>query len=45
VRVAESTARPKASPARALGQKIANAFGKNSAAAPSSSQEADWTEF
>jgi methyl-accepting chemotaxis protein len=45
VRVAESTSRPKASPARALGQKIANAFGKNSAAAPSSSQEADWTEF
>ncbi|MBW9051855.1 methyl-accepting chemotaxis protein [Rhizobium mesosinicum] len=45
VRVAESTARPKASPARALGQKLASAFGASNAAAPSSSQEADWTEF
>jgi len=45
VRVAESTARPKASPARALGQKLASAFGMNSNAAPSASQDADWTEF
>ncbi|MBB3562285.1 methyl-accepting chemotaxis protein [Rhizobium sp. BK512] len=45
VRVAESTTRPKASPARALGQKLASAFGASNAAAPSSSQEADWTEF
>ncbi len=45
VRVAESTTRPKASPARALGQKLASAFGVSNAAAPSSSQEADWTEF
>ncbi|MDC9832115.1 methyl-accepting chemotaxis protein [Rhizobium binxianense] len=44
IRVAkEGTARPAASPARALGQKIANAFG----AGPStpSSQDPDWTEF
>jgi methyl-accepting chemotaxis protein len=45
VRIAESTARPKASPARALGQKLASAFGVSNAAAPSAPQEADWTEF
>ncbi|MBY5559486.1 methyl-accepting chemotaxis protein [Rhizobium leguminosarum] len=44
VRVArEGTARPAASPARALGQKIANAFGAGSSI--SSSQDPDWTEF
>ncbi|MBY5840818.1 HAMP domain-containing protein [Rhizobium leguminosarum] len=44
VRVArEGTARPAASPARALGQKIANAFGAGSSASPS--QDPDWTEF
>ncbi|API53408.1 methyl-accepting chemotaxis protein [Rhizobium leguminosarum] len=44
VRVArEGTARPAASPARALGQKIANAFGAGSST--SSSQDPDWTEF
>ncbi|MBY5869363.1 methyl-accepting chemotaxis protein [Rhizobium leguminosarum] len=43
VRVArEGTARPTASPARALGQKIANAFGASST---SPSQDPDWTEF
>ncbi|WP_392709897.1 methyl-accepting chemotaxis protein [Rhizobium ruizarguesonis] len=43
VRVArEGTARPAASPARALGQKIANAFGAGST---SPSQDPDWTEF
>ncbi|NKL08674.1 methyl-accepting chemotaxis protein [Rhizobium leguminosarum] len=42
VRVArDGIARPAASPARALGQKIANAFG----AGTSSSQDPDWTEF
>ncbi|MGR9169699.1 methyl-accepting chemotaxis protein [Rhizobium sp. KDH_Rht_773_N] len=45
VRIAESTARPKASPARALGQKLASAFGVSNNAAPSAPQEADWTEF
>jgi len=45
IRVAkEGTARPAASPARALGQKIANAFGAGSST-PSSSPDADWTEF
>ncbi|MBY3083572.1 HAMP domain-containing protein [Rhizobium laguerreae] len=44
VRVArEGTARPAASPARALGQKIANAFGAGSS--KPSSQDPDWTEF
>ncbi|ANL39010.1 MULTISPECIES: methyl-accepting chemotaxis protein [Rhizobium] len=44
IRVArEGTARPTASPARALGQTLANAFGGGST--PSKSQEADWTEF
>ncbi|MGO4351882.1 methyl-accepting chemotaxis protein [Rhizobium sp. RAF36] len=44
IRVAnEGTARPAASPARALGQKLASAFGKSSPAAES--KEADWTEF
>ncbi|MBY5716160.1 HAMP domain-containing protein [Rhizobium leguminosarum] len=44
VRVArEGTARPSASPARALGQKIANAFGAGSSTSPS--QDPDWTEF
>ncbi|MEI1252970.1 methyl-accepting chemotaxis protein [Rhizobium aouanii] len=44
IRVArEGTARPAASPARALGQKIANAFGAGSSI--SSSQDPDWTEF
>ncbi|MBY5815383.1 HAMP domain-containing protein [Rhizobium leguminosarum] len=44
VRVArEGTARPAASPARALGQKIANAFGASSS--KPSSQDPDWTEF
>ncbi|RXT28253.1 methyl-accepting chemotaxis protein [Rhizobium leguminosarum] len=41
--VREGTARPAASPARALGQKIANAFGAGSST--SSSQDPDWTEF
>ncbi|MGO7535907.1 methyl-accepting chemotaxis protein [Rhizobium leguminosarum] len=44
IRVArEGTARPAASPARALGQKIANAFGAGSSTSPS--QDPDWTEF
>ncbi|MBY5696765.1 methyl-accepting chemotaxis protein [Rhizobium leguminosarum] len=44
VRVArEGIARPAASPARALGQKIANAFGAGSSTSPS--QDPDWTEF
>ena len=44
IRVAkEGTARPTASPARALGQQLANAFGAGSSA--SSSKDADWTEF
>ena len=44
IRVAnEGSARPAASPARALGQKLASAFGKSSPAAES--KEADWTEF
>ncbi|MDU0360847.1 methyl-accepting chemotaxis protein [Rhizobium sp. 25PS6] len=44
IRVArEGTARPAASPARALGQKIANAFGAGSS--KPSSQDPDWTEF
>ncbi|MBB2712954.1 methyl-accepting chemotaxis protein [Rhizobium sophoriradicis] len=43
IRVArEGTARPTASPARALGQTLANAFGGGSTP---KSQEADWTEF
>ncbi|MBX5133418.1 methyl-accepting chemotaxis protein [Rhizobium lentis] len=40
----EGTARPAASPARALGQKIANAFGAGNSSTPST-QDADWTEF
>ncbi|ANK84205.1 MULTISPECIES: methyl-accepting chemotaxis protein [unclassified Rhizobium] len=45
IRVAgEGTARPTASPARALGQTLANAFG-GGISTPSKSQEADWTEF
>ncbi|EJZ22374.1 methyl-accepting chemotaxis protein, partial [Rhizobium sp. Pop5] len=44
IRIAkEGTARPAASPARALGQKIANAFGTGSSTP--SSKDADWTEF
>ncbi|RUM26549.1 methyl-accepting chemotaxis protein [Rhizobium vallis] len=44
IRVArEGAARPTASPARALGQKIANAFGAGNST--SSSKDADWTEF
>jgi methyl-accepting chemotaxis protein len=44
IRVANSaTARPKASPAHALGQKLASAFGVNSPAIES--KDADWTEF
>jgi len=44
IRVASAaTARPKASPAHALGQKLASAFGVNSPAAES--KDADWTEF
>ncbi|MFL5008621.1 methyl-accepting chemotaxis protein [Rhizobium sp.] len=44
IRVArEGAARPAASPARALGQKIANAFGAGSSTSPS--QDPDWTEF
>ncbi|UFW78533.1 methyl-accepting chemotaxis protein [Rhizobium sp. SU303] len=44
VRVArDGIARPAASPARALGQKIANAFGAGSSTSPS--QDPDWTEF
>ncbi|WP_434712003.1 methyl-accepting chemotaxis protein [Rhizobium sp. YTUHZ045] len=43
IRVAkEGTARPAASPARALGQTLANAFGAGSAP---KSQDGDWTEF
>ncbi|MBY3485795.1 methyl-accepting chemotaxis protein [Rhizobium laguerreae] len=44
IRVArEGIARPASSPARALGQKIANAFGAGSS--KPSSQDPDWTEF
>ncbi|MET3853373.1 methyl-accepting chemotaxis protein [Rhizobium sp. OAE497] len=44
IRVANSTtARPAASPARALGQKLMSAFGGGGTA--SESKEADWTEF
>ncbi|UWM75860.1 methyl-accepting chemotaxis protein [Rhizobium sp. WSM4643] len=44
IRVArEGAARPAASPARALGQKIANAFGAGGSKSPS--QDPDWTEF
>ncbi|MBA9031186.1 methyl-accepting chemotaxis protein [Rhizobium leguminosarum] len=44
IRVArEGTARPAASPARALGQKIANAFGAGGSTSPS--PDPDWTEF
>jgi len=44
IRVANSaTARPAASPARALGQKLMSAFSGGSTA--SESKEADWTEF
>ncbi|MGR9343198.1 methyl-accepting chemotaxis protein [Rhizobium leguminosarum] len=44
IRVArEGAARPAASPARALGQKIANAFGAGGSTSPS--QDPDWTEF
>ncbi|OWV72180.1 chemotaxis protein [Rhizobium sp. R634] len=44
IRIArEGTARPTASPARTLGQQLANAFGAGSSA--SSSKDADWTEF
>ncbi|ANL26442.1 methyl-accepting chemotaxis protein [Rhizobium phaseoli] len=43
IRVArEGTARPTASPARALGQTLANAFGGGSTP---KSQDGDWTEF
>jgi methyl-accepting chemotaxis protein len=46
IRVAnEGTSRPAASPARALGQKLASAFGKSSSAPSSPVKEADWTEF
>jgi methyl-accepting chemotaxis protein len=43
----EGKARPAASPARALGQKLMSAFGGNSnaAAASAPAKEADWTEF
>ncbi len=44
IRIAsEGSARPAASPARALGQKLAGAFGSGST--PSAGKEADWTEF
>ena len=44
VRVArEGTARPTASPARALGQTLANAFGATNSAPKG--QDGDWTEF
>ncbi|PDT06010.1 methyl-accepting chemotaxis protein [Rhizobium sp. M1] len=44
IRVArEGTARPTASPARTLGQTLANAFGGGNSTPKS--QEADWTEF
>ncbi|MFS8143708.1 methyl-accepting chemotaxis protein [Rhizobium sp. BR 249] len=44
IRIAkEGTARPAASPARALGQHLANAFGAGSSTPKS--QDADWTEF
>jgi methyl-accepting chemotaxis protein len=43
VRIAsEGRARPAASPARALGQKLASAFGGGT---PPATKEADWTEF
>ncbi|MBX5220578.1 MULTISPECIES: methyl-accepting chemotaxis protein [unclassified Rhizobium] len=43
IRIAgEGTARPAASPARALGQTLANAFGAGSTP---KSQDGDWTEF
>ncbi|APO73406.1 methyl-accepting chemotaxis protein [Rhizobium etli 8C-3] len=42
IRVATVSTRPAASPARALGSKLAGAFGMNSA---SQNKEADWTEF
>ncbi|MEZ2131141.1 MULTISPECIES: methyl-accepting chemotaxis protein [unclassified Sinorhizobium] len=46
VRIAtEGQSRPAPSPARALGQKLASAFGKSGGAQPSPSQDADWTEF
>jgi methyl-accepting chemotaxis protein len=41
--VSQGEARPAASPARALGQKLAGAFGGGSSAA--SSEKAEWTEF
>jgi methyl-accepting chemotaxis protein len=44
--VAASTkSRPIASPARALGNKLASAFGGGSSAAATTAKEADWTEF
>jgi methyl-accepting chemotaxis protein len=43
IRAATGSSRPAASPARALGQKLAGAFGGEGGAA--ASQEADWTEF
>jgi methyl-accepting chemotaxis protein len=42
VRAATETTRPAASPARALGNKLASAFGKGSAAPR---QEPEWSEF
>ncbi|ULR43609.1 methyl-accepting chemotaxis protein [Rhizobium sp. K102] len=44
IRVAREGTAPTASPARALGQTLANAFGGGNST-PSKSQEADWTEF
>lgn len=44
--VAASTkSRPIASPARALGNKLASAFGGGSSVAATTAKEADWTEF
>jgi len=41
----EGKSRPRSSPARALGQKLMNAFGGTTAPAPSAANDADWTEF
>jgi methyl-accepting chemotaxis protein len=41
----EGKTRPAASPARALGQKLMNAFGGNGATAAAPAKESDWTEF
>ncbi|MGA1800884.1 methyl-accepting chemotaxis protein [Rhizobium sp. HT1-10] len=43
--VADNRSRPIASPARALGQSIANAFGGGKAAASASSSQGNWEEF